>query len=273
MEPFLPWPGSKARCAREIISEFPAAFGDYYEPFLGGGSVFFALNYLACHRTYRRAHLSDTNARLINCWQRVKDSPEHVKQMLQHCLAQNSEEFYYRMRREMGNPAVFLYVMRAAFSSMYRENKRGEFNVPYRKQDFESGKVISFDMEHLSACSEYMRQKDVQLVVASFLAAVQDAKAGDVVYFDPPYLPYTDNGFVDYVAGGFGFGEHTFLNSQCKLLMERGVFVALSNSDVPASRRLYGNPHKVLTVSNAVKAKATTKGTRSEGLWIWDPNR
>lgn len=274
MEPFLPWPGSKARCARAIIDEFPPAFHTYHEPFLGSGAIFFALNNLTSQRTFTHARLSDTNTNLINCWRAVMERPEHVKLMLRHCLERNSEEFYGRMRDQMQNPSVFLYVMRAAFSSMYRENIKGKFNVPWRKQDFVvHGKRISFDVDKLDICSRYLQSKKADVFVADWMIASQDAKAGDLVYFDPPYLPYTETGFVNYVANGFGEGDHVFLRTQGRLLSERGVFVALSNSDVPASRRIYGEPYKLINVPNSVKSTATTKGTRSEGLWIWKPKK
>lgn len=276
MEPFLPWPGSKSKCATQIIEVFPRTFGTYFEPFLGSGAIFFKMNDAAVkqgnRRTFERARLSDTNAKLINCWRAVMERPEHVKRMLLHCLDRNSEDFYLAMRHQMGNPSAFLYVMRAAFSSMYRENQRGEFNVPWRKQDFQkNGRKISYDVEQLDACSRYMRAKNVELSVAEWITAIHDAKEGDLVYFDPPYLPYTETGFVNYVAGGFGEGEHVFLRTQARIMSEKGVFVALSNSDVPASRRIYGEPTKVISVANSVKANATDKGKRAEGLWVWAP--
>jgi len=275
MKPFLPWPGSKAKCSRAIIETFPKEFGTYFEPFLGSGAIFFAMNYNGNNPSYRkfhRARLSDINSNLINCWKAVMERPERVGAILNHCLARNSEAFYNEMRQQMGNPSVFLYVMRAAFSSMYRENMRGEFNVPWRKQDFEKhGKLISYDVDQLSVCSRYMHEKNVELAVAQWIDAIHDVIPGDVVYFDPPYLPYTETGFVNYVAGGFGEGDHVFLRTQARLLAEKGAFVALSNSDVPASRRIYGEPTKLISVTDAVKSTATDKGKRSEGLWIWQP--
>src|SRR6187399_372155 len=269
MQPFLPWPGSKAKCAERIITEFPATFNTYYEPFLGSGSVFFRMEE---RRKFDRAVLSDTNVNLINCWSWVQDRPEHVKKMLQRCLEKNSEPFYLMMRSQMANPSVFLYVMRAGFSSMYRENRKGEFNVPWRKQDFETnGKKISFDVEHLDVCSKYMAEKNVNLLVAPWQEAIQDAKAGDLVYFDPPYLKANSGAFTAYTKAGFGEGDHVFLRTQARLLAERGVFVALSNADTETARRLYGEPYKTINVANSIKSTATTKGTRAEGLWIWRP--
>lgn len=257
-----------------IISEFPLEFGTYHEPFLGSGAIFFAMNNKASFRKFNEARLSDSNKNLINCWRAVMERPDHVKTMLKHCLDRNSQEFYNSMRQQMENPSVFIYVMRAAFSSIYRENLHGQFNVPWRKQDFGTqGKAISFNMERIDSCSRYMNEKKATIYVADWMTTIQDAKPGDVVYFDPPYLPYNESGFVNYLSGGFNEGDHVFLRNQAKALSDRGVYVALSNSDVPASRRLYGEPFKLINVSNSIKSTATTKGTRVEGLWIWAPKR
>jgi DNA adenine methylase len=272
MGPFLPWVGSKAKCAPAIISEFPPEFGTYYEPFLGSGSIFFGMDERWSHRTFERARLSDTNENLINCWRAVMDRPTHVKQMLVHCLERNTEEFYIKMKTQMSNPSVFLYVMKAAFSSIYRVNAKGQFNVPWRKLDYVThGTKISFDVDRLDSCSLYMSQRKCELFVADWMTAIQSAVAGDLVYLDPPYLKYNETGFVNYTRGGFNEGDHVFLRTEARLLSERGVHVFLSNSDVPASRRLYGEPFKIINVPNAIKSTARTKGTRSEGLWRWLP--
>lgn len=274
MEPFLPWPGSKSKCAGEIVCEFPRHCGTYYEPFLGSGSIFFAMNgKLGFMKTeFQAAILSDINKNLINCWRAVRDDTERVKLMLDRHLAKNSEEYYNTLRSQMESPSVFLYVMRAAFSSMYRENLKGHFNVPWRKQDFVvNKKPISFDMAKLDACADYMERNGAILNCLSWNDAILCCDAGDLVYFDPPYLPYNGQGFAEYSAGGFGVGDHVMLSKACLDLQKKGVFVALSNSDTEDSRRLYGEPHKIIKVSNAVKAKATTKGIRSEALWLFKP--
>lgn len=274
MKPFLPWPGSKAKCSKDIISEFPKSFRVYHEPFLGSGSIFFALSDVGRTFDFEEARLSDVNRNLIKCFGAVMDKPGHVAGMLLHCLERNTEEFYNSMRSQLENPSVFLYVMRAAFSSMYRENTAGEFNVPWRKQDFGVKKrVISFNLERLYLCSRWLIEKKASLFVADWLNTIQDIKAGDLVYFDPPYIPYTETGFINYVSGGFAEGNHNMLSTQCRLLAERGVFVVLSNSDTPGSRRIYGEPTKLINVSNSVKSTAKKKGTRAEALWIFAPKR
>lgn len=274
MQPFLPWPGSKAKCAAEIVVEFPEKCDAYYEPFLGSGAVFFGLNGKLGHlkMNFKRALLSDINGKLTQCWREVRNDPEFVIAQLAKHLEKNSEDFFRTMRLQMWNAPAFIYVMRAAFNSLYRENLKGEFNVPWRKQDFEkNGRRITYDMSALRACSEYMRKHDVYITASEWHDAVEPAGAGDLVYFDPPYLPYKDTGFVEYSSDGFGLGEHIVLRNRCRELRERGVFVALSNSICDASLRIYGPPTKEISVVNAVNAKATTKGQRPEGLWLYKP--
>jgi len=274
MDPFLPWPGSKAKCAQEIVSEFPRTCKTYREPFLGSGAVYFALNgklgFLKVD--FEDAALSDVNEKLIGCWQAVRDKPEEVIALLERHLAKNSEEYYGQMRRCMWSPAAFIYVMRAAFSSMYRENLKGEFNVPWRKQDFEkNNRKIAYKTSQITECSRYMAKRPTGLTARDWIGAVGDTREGDLVYFDPPYLPYSETGFTDYSSSGFGAGDHVMLSNACKRLQARGATVVLSNSDTEASRRIYGPPTRVLSVANAVNAKATIKGKRAEGLWIYRP--
>lgn len=274
MDPFLPWPGSKAKCAAEIVLEFPRECQTYYEPFLGSGAIYFALNgKLGFMKTdFKRAELSDVNEKLINTWRAVQEKPEAVILHLDRHLAKNSEDYFNEQRRNMWSPPAFIYVMRAAFSSMYRENLKGEYNVPWRKQDFEkNGRRIAYKVDVIRDCSRYMERRPVSIIGREWHTAIEHAGEGDLVYFDPPYLPYTESGFTNYSSGGFGVGDHVMLENACQRLRARGTFVALSNSITETTFRIYGEPAKVLNVTNAVNAKATSKGQRKEGLWIYRP--
>lgn len=272
MDPFLPWPGSKAKCAAEIITEFPLHFERYFEPFLGSGAVYWNMqtDKGLLKREVKEAILSDVNQKLIRCWREVRDNVDEMSLKLRAHFAANTERYYYSKRKLVGDPDVFLYLMRAGFSSMYRENKAGEFNVPWRKKDFEAGRTISYDVDYLKACSEQLA-KNAHLLSGPWHEASMFADAGDLVYFDPPYLPYNATGFVGYSSEGFGLGEHVVLANRCRELAKRGVFVALSNSDTEDSRRIYGDPHKTINVTNSVRAKALKKGSRPEGLWLFKP--
>lgn len=267
MKPFLPWPGNKSKIKHKILAHFPKSINVYHEPFLGSGAVFFALEEAGIE--FKAARLSDTNKNLVNCWQYVQVDPQFVARNLTEMCAVDSEERYYKARQFMWMPAHFIYAMRAAFSSIYRENQSGEFNVPWRKSDFLKGKRISADMTQLLQCGEYFHARDVKIICQAFQQALRDAGAGDMAYLDPPYLPYMSTGFVGYTKDGFGWEEHKQLHESIREAVARGVKVVLSNSATQASEEIFGPPTEIISTANMAKSTATTKGKRQEGIWVW----
>jgi DNA adenine methylase len=277
MKPFLRWTGSKFKCKDEIINSFPIKFNNYYEPFFGSGSIFF--NLVCNKRIFNKAYLSDINPHLINCYLAVRDEPERVKKVLVNMLEKNSEEFYYSMRPLVSRPSVFLYLNRAGFSSMYRVNSKGEFNVPYRVDDFVvRRKKISMDTSAIDQCSEYLKKyapagEDGWLTHSiarmKWENALTGVNSGDLVYLDPPYVPYKENGFVHYSEGGFNENDHVYMNNICKVLKSKGAYVYMSNSYTKKSVEIFGEPKKIIGVSDNINAYAVEKGKRLEGLWIW----
>ena len=59
-KPFVKWVGGKRSLLNEIFPRFPKEFNDYYEPFVGGGAVFFS-----AYDKFTNAFLSDTNLDLV----------------------------------------------------------------------------------------------------------------------------------------------------------------------------------------------------------------
>lgn len=267
MKPFLPWPGNKSKIKHKILAHFPKSINVYHEPFLGSGAVFFALEEAGIE--FKSARLSDTNHNLVNCWQCVGASPEVVaKNLDEHCL-RDSAEYYAQARQFMWMPGYFIYVMRAAFSSIYRENRSGEFNVPWRKSDYAKGKRISSDTSQIIQCGEYLQSRSVKIICQAFQVALAAAVSGDLVYLDPPYLPYMSTGFVGYTKDGFGWEEHKQLHESIREAVARGVKVVLSNSATLASEEIFGPPTEIISTANMAKSTATVKGKRSEGIWVW----
>lgn len=267
MKPFLPWPGNKSKIRLSILEHFPKSINTYHEPFLGSGAVFFALEEAGIE--FKAARLSDTNQLLVECWQHVQDNAEFVaKNLLAHC-GLDSEEYYYNARKFMWMPAYFIYVMRAAFSSIYRENKAGEFNVPWRKSDYAKGKRVSSDTSQLIQCGAYLQEHPVKITCQVFQQAVREAGAGDLVYLDPPFVPYTPTGFTSYTKNGFVWEDHLALKTHIDAAVARGVRIVLSNSATPASEEIFGPPTEIISTANMAKSTATTKGKRSEGIWVY----
>ncbi len=267
MKSFLPWPGSKSRIRSQILELFPKSVNVYHEPFLGSGAIFFGLEEAGI--TFKAARLSDSNKDLIHCWGTLQENPEWVASQAEaHCL-RDSEEYYAKTKQFMGLPGAFIYCMRAGFSSIYRVNKAGEFNVPWRKSDYEKGKRISTDTKQILQCGEYLNSVPVTLSCQIFQDAFTSVGSGDLLYLDPPYLPYIPTGFVGYTKDGFGWDTHLQLKESIDSAVARGATVVLSNSFTSASTEIFGSPLKVIGCADMAKSTATTKGKRQEGIWVW----
>lgn len=228
--PLLKWPGGKRSLLPEIVGLLPVSSNRYFEPFLGGAAVFFALK-------PQRAILSDTNADLINLYLQIRDAPTAVIRILK--TYKNSEDFYYKVRAAKPRSpekraARLLFLTTLSFNGIHRVNLSGEFNVPY-------GRKI-----HLPPCDE-SRILDASRVLAraqlkscDFEAATLGARARDLVYFDPPYtVAHSNNGFVKYNEKIFSWEDQVRLAQHARRLAERGCFILVSNADHPTVRALY----------------------------------
>jgi DNA adenine methylase len=230
--PFLKWVGGKGQLLRQFRTLLPAAFGRYFEPFVGGGALFFA-------HAPRRAVLADVNAELVDCYRAIQGSVDDViKALLKH---KYDKDHYYevRLRGPESLPlarraARTIFLNRSGYNGLYRVNSAGRFNVPFGRH---SNPTLC-DASNLRACSKALR--GVDLKCCDFADAVRGARRGDFVYFDPPYVPVSPTAnFTQYAAGRFGWREQVELASVFADLAKRGVAVMLSNSDTPEVRGLY----------------------------------
>lgn len=233
VQPFLKWAGGKSRLAPEILSHFKISEPDsrYFEPFLGGGSVFFALAPIA-------ATLSDANLELIDVYSLVRDDVDSVIELLR-CYPYD-KEFYYQLRSsrpatEAEHAARFIYLNKTCFNGLYRVNGNGDFNVPFGRHP----QTIEICNEvQLRAASAALQ--GVSLVCDDFEAATSQAVAGDLVYFDPPYtVAHSNNGFVEYNRTVFSWEDQGRLAKVAASLVRRGVQVVISNADHPSIIECY----------------------------------
>jgi DNA adenine methylase len=141
-------------------------------------------------------------------------------------------------------------------------NRAGKFNVPFGRY----AKPAICDEENLRACSAALA--DVELVAADFETAASRAVAGDFVYFDPPYVPLSRTAaFTAYAPGGFDLDAQSRLAALFGKLAERGVAVLLSNSDVPAIRKLYARYRMdTIEATRVINCKAMLRGPVRELL-------
>jgi DNA adenine methylase len=230
--PFMKWAGGKGRLLKQLLPLLPEQYGRYFEPFLGGGAVFFALR-------PQTAQLSDVNEDLINVWVSVRD---RVDALIEDLGRHRHEKAYYyavrardpRLLAPVARASRMLFLNRTCFNGLYRVNRRGHFNVPF-------GSYTNPDLcpeDKLRAASEALRGASIRSV--GYAAAVVDAQAGDFVYFDPPYDPISRTAnFTSYTAGSFGDQDQRDLADTFAALDARGVKCMLSNSDTPFIRELY----------------------------------
>ena len=258
--PFIKWAGGKRTLIPKIAPLLPDDLGTYWEPFLGGGAVFFALD-----SRIRRAMLSDVNMELALAYQVVKTRPDELIDLLQaHALRHAEREYYYKVRKAGMSPdaaevaARFVYLNKTCYNGLYRVNSKGVFNVP--RGDYANPTIC--DAEGLKAASEVLQKATVQF--GDFEAKVAPG-AGDFVYCDPPY----DGTFAGYAKDGFDAAEQKRLRDAALRWHELGAKVVISNADTPLIRNLYdGAPwtlHQV-TAPRPINCNGADRGAAAELL-------
>jgi DNA adenine methylase len=219
--PFLKWPGGKQWLAARLAGLIPTNTEfTYFEPFLGGASLFFAAR-------PRRAVLGDINPRLIETYVAVRDRPNQVIRYLTGW--QNTKENFYEIRGDryrgfIKRAAQFIYLNKTCWNGLYRVNREGEFNVPYGHHD-----RTVFEREQLRDGSSILAS--AKLICADFDRALKTATAGDFVYLDPPYtVLHSDNGFRRYNEKLFSWEDQERLAETATELIRRGCRVVVSNA-------------------------------------------
>lgn len=261
--PFLKWAGGKGRLIPQYRQFLPpsGSFKTYYEPFLGGGAIFF-------HLLPHSAYLMDINPELVNVYQQVRDNVERVIELLERHKTRHCKAYYYEVRSRLtGNPieraARLIYLNRTCFNGLYRENSQGHFNVPmgsYKNPQIchkELLRAVSFALKN--TCIE---ERSFETLVDRVI------KPSDFVYFDPPYYPLSATSkFTSYNRDAFTEDDHIRLRDVFATLAHRGVPVMLSNSDCPFVRELYDgfNIHTVSAI-RAINVNTQRRGKITEVL-------
>jgi DNA adenine methylase len=262
--PFLKWAGGKGRLLEQYHPHFPQRVETYYEPFLGGGAIFFHLT-----GSFRTAVLADINPELVNVYQCVRNQVEDLIRLLQAHKQQHSQEHYYGVRSQtdltdpLERAARLLYLNKTCYNGLYRENSKGHFNVPIGR--YKNPAIC--DPELLRAAAFALQSAHIRQ--ASFDFVLQRATSRhDFVYFDPPYYPISaTSSFTGYSRYGFTAADQERLSQVFSTLAQRGVQVMLSNSDCPFIRDLYaGFTIRTIQAARAINSKAGRRGKITELL-------
>jgi len=254
----LKWVGGKRQLLPVLRRYYPASFGAYFEPFVGSGAMFFDL--LAHgHLDNKPITLSDDNADLIGCYARVADSLTAVIAALGRLAeghARDGRAHYLQVRDTQFNPqraawrdagsdvaaysselaAMLIYLNRTGYNGLFRVNASGEYNVPPGRYD--RPRIV--DRALLEQVSAILTQPNVRVRRAAFAGVLDEARAGDFAYFDPPYAPLSKTAnFRGYTGRGFTDADQEQLQQVLIELSLRGVHVLLSNSTAPLVATLY----------------------------------
>ncbi|HEM2769193.1 TPA: DNA adenine methylase [Streptococcus suis] len=266
LQPFTKWTGGKRQLLPVIKSLMPDNYNSYFEPFIGGGAVFFEL-------IPKKAIINDFNSELINCYRQIKDNPQKLIELLVEHQKNNSKDYYLELRSvdrddrihamtDTERAARIMYMLRVNFNGLYRVNSKNQFNVPYGR--YKNPKIV--DSELILSISQYLNKNNIEILTGDFEKAVEDVGAGDFVYFDPPYIPLSEtSAFTSYTHEGFSYEEQVRLRDVFRKLDKKGAYVMLSNSSSPLVEELYKgfNIHKVEAIRTN-GAKASSRGKISE---------
>ena len=267
MTPLLKWAGGKRQLLPALIERMPEAYNRYYEPFFGGGALFFELS--PC-----KSIINDYNSKLINFYIVVRD---HLNEVIDYLKLYQSEynalitqkeknEYYYNKRKEYNddlafnelsvkNASLFLFLNKACYNGLYRVNGEGLFNTPSGKR----ARLKLYNEENIFECSKALA--GAKILNVDFEEACKGASKGDFVYFDSPYYDTFDT----YQAGGFSESDHKRLYNLFKRLSDRGVYCLLSNSDTDFIKELYKEYHTEVV---PVKRMICCNGTLREGTEV-----
>lgn len=256
-KPFVKWAGGKTQLLEQLKARMPAEYNTYFEPMVGGGALFFAVQ-------PEQAMIVDANEDLIRLYKVVQNNAEELIEDLQR--HENTLEYYKDLRVEDRMPSYAdwsdvqkasrtLFLNRTCFNGLFRVNKSGQFNVPFGK--YRNPYIPT--AEHLRACSAALQ--NCSIAHNSFTYIDGPAQEGDFVYFDPPYLPRSiTSSFTQYTKWEFPFDSHVALRDFCRTLDERGVKFMLSNVHNAVALRLYeGWNIDVVSARRAIAAKAASR--------------
>ncbi len=271
VKPFLKWAGGKRQLLPELLKYIPKDFNNYFEPFLGGGALFFELYNLGFLEN-KKVYLSDINEELINTYKTIRDNPKELIIKLKEFKTNHNKEFYYKIREfdrdknyknldNITKSARFIYLNKTCFNGLYRVNKKGYFNVPIGS--YKNPNIL--DEENILAVSKALQN----IIIKNFdyKEILKEVQSNDFIYLDPPYHPLNEtSSFTSYTKNEFLQKEQIELFKTLKELSDK-CFILKSNSDTDFINKLYKDfkIEKILA-NRAINSKATNRGKILEVL-------
>jgi DNA adenine methylase len=256
MTPFLSWAGGKRWFVQKHAELLPKKFNRYFEPFLGGGSVFFHLN-------PAESILGDINPDVVAAYQGIKQDWKALKRSLQYHQRNHSDEHYYKVRSKVPSKVIqrasrMIYLNRTCFNGIYRVNLQGEFNVPRGSKD-----SIVLNHDSFESVAKLLERATIRL--ADFEVLIDEAKEGDFVFADPPYtVRHNLNGFIKYNEKLFSWQDQERLAAALIRARDRGVIIAATNANHSSVRELYMNKQFSLITTSRFSSISASSSSRKQ---------
>ena len=241
MNPVIKWAGGKRQLLPEIEKYIPKSYNTYYEPFFGGGALYF-------HISPTKAIINDINPQLINVYNQIKFNSSELIEILSifeieynsFCTMEEKDKYYYSKRAEYNNclfnniqtvysAALLIFLNKTGFNGLYRVNKTGQYNVPSGHKE----KINLYDKNNIQEIQSLLNS--VTICSDDFENVCETAQAGDFIFFDSPYY----DTFTSYQASGFSEKDHKRLHNLFRRLTEKGVFCMTTNNNCEYIRNLY----------------------------------
>ena len=263
---FIRWAGGKSWLVpyvKELLDGLE--FNNYFEPFMGGASIFFAID------TPMKSTLSDVNKELINTFTSVRDNPKRVIKYLKEYKSDKTSYYEIRSSEPLGkyqHAARFLYLNANSYNGLYRVNRQGKYNVPYGYRN------ITINCERVLDVSKKL--KDVELICQDFESLRQLIRKGDLVFLDPPYtVSKESNCFIEYNSTLFSLDDQYRLAQFIDHINEQGAYFILTNAAHETILNIFKNKGRMITRerNSLIGGKNSYRGKVQEYIFTNIPER
>jgi len=266
--PFLKWVGGKRQLISSIVEQLPKDIHKrrYFEPFIGGGAVFF-------HLQPKNAVINDFNRELINVYNVIKDSLDGLIADLK--THKNTSEYFYRIREldrtekfkelsEIQRASRIIYLNKTCYNGLYRVNNAGEFNAPFGR--YKKPNIVNEPV--LKAVNDFLNTNQIKISNTDYANILNEVNEKSFVYIDPPYYPISESSnFTGYIQGGWNINDQIRLREFCDRLNEKGVKFLQSNSFHSLIKTQYTNYQiSVVQAKRVVNSQGADRGAVKELL-------
>ncbi|WP_066506884.1 DNA adenine methylase [Abyssisolibacter fermentans] len=238
-KPFIRWAGGKSWLIPHVKSIIlNLEYRNYYEPFIGGGAIFFSL------QQKKNVYLSDINPELIDSYISIRDHPNLIIKELKHYT--NTESEYYRIRalepdNMIERAARFIYLNQTSYNGLYRVNKKGKYNVPYGHRQ-----NLNYNYDRLRIASQKLQK--VRIHCEDFSKKKYRIREGDLIFLDPPYtVSHNNNGFIEYNQNLFSLDDQKRLSKYIDYIKSKGAYYILTNAAHNAIKEIFTKEGDSLT--------------------------